>query len=333
MTLVGHTMTKKIILVTNKLPGEYFSRLESNYKVEIWDEDEAMPREKILKKFSSGNVVALVCSSGDRIDAEVIDASTTLKVIATVSVGFDHIDLKKCKERKIQVGYTPNVLTDAVAELAIGLLLATTRRILEANRMIMAGHWPTPWSDFYHKAGQIKDSTVGVVGGSGRVGQAILERLTVFRPGRLLYSDAFRRPEIEAKLNVTYTSLETLLKESDYVLLAVSLNEATFHLISSEQFDLMKPTAILINISRGAVVDQVALVEALRKKQIRSAGLDVLEKEPIDKNDPLLSMDNVVVLPHIGSATWPTRNEIIRLAAANIKAGLEDRPLPAPVPM
>lgn len=326
-------MTKKIILVTNKLPGEYFAKFELNYQVKIWPEDEAMPREKIIETLSSGNVVALVCSSGDRIDAEVIDATTTLKVIATVSAGFDHIDMEKCKQRKILVGYTPNVLTDAVAELAVGLLLATTRRMLEANRMIMAGEWPAPWSDFYHRAGQIKGSTVGVIGGAGRVGQAILERLSIFRPGRLLYSDAFRRPEIEAKLGVTYTSLEVLLKESDFVLLAVSLNEDTFHLIGSEQLGLMKSSAILINISRGTVVDQGALTEALHKGQIRGAGLDVLEKEPIDRDDPLLSMDNVVILPHIGSATWQTRGDIIRLAAANIEAGLEDRPLPAPVPM
>lgn len=322
------------ILVAIHLPKQLLADLEADYNVVMWSKEGTMPKENVLAEISKGNVVAIVCSSSTRIDRAFLDASQgTLKVVSTVSVGLDHIDIAECRRRGIVLGYTPDVLSDAVAELTLALLLATTRRLMLANRLAITGQWPPAWGSFYHTAGQIKNSIVGVIGGSGRVGQAIIKRLVAFEPSQVLYYGTTRRPDVETRLGCTFATLEELLTTSDFVIISVSLNANTRLLIGSDQLRLMKPTSTLVNISRGAVVDQSALTEALKSGQIRAAGLDVFEKEPIDPNDPLVSMDNVVILPHIGSATMETRTDMIRLGINNLKAALEGTPLPAPVPL
>lgn len=322
------------IVVAIHLPRQLLASLEGDYHVVAWPEEGTMPKEQVLAEISKGNVVAIVCSSSLRVDRALLEASgEALKVISTVSVGLDHIDVDECHRRGIILGYTPDVLSDAVAELTLALLLATTRRLMLANRLAITGQWPRAWGSFYHTAGQIKNSVVGVIGGSGRVGQAIIKRLNAFEPSRVLYHGTGRRPEVEAQLGCSFATLPELLATADFVIISVSLNAQTRRLIGAEQLGLMKPTATLVNISRGAVVDQAALTEALRAGTIRAAGLDVFEKEPIDPNDPLVSMDNVVILPHIGSATMETRTAMIELGIDNLKAALEGKPLPAPVPL
>lgn len=268
---------------------------------------------------------ALFCTLNDRIDEEVLDsAGPSLKVIGTMSVGYDHIDVEACRKRGIKIGYTRDVLTDSTAELTCALLLATSRRLFEANKEVYNGGWQA-WAPFWNLGRGLKNSTVGIVG-LGRIGLEVAKRLVPFKPARILYVS--RSDKTEAKdVNASRASFDQLLTESDFIVVTTALTPETKNLFDEDAFAKMKSTAIFINSSRGAICDQEALYNALKSRKILAAGLDVCTPEPIPLDSPLLTLPNLVMLPHIGSADIATRTEMSRITAANILAGLQGLPL------
>jgi glyoxylate reductase len=257
----------------------------------------------------------------------VFDAAPTLKAISTCSVGYEHIDVAEAAKRGIYVGYTPGVLTDATADLAFALLLAAARRIAEGDRYVRAGKWRVGFDLMFMLGQPVWEATLGIVG-FGRIGEAMARRAAGFRM-RVLYHDSQRHAAAdESPLNAEYRDFDDLLKASDFVSVHVPYSGETHHLIGERELKLMKPTAVLINTSRGSVVDEEALARALEAGWLAGAGLDVYEKEPLDAGSPLLRMENVTLAPHIGSATTPARSEMGRLTAENLLAALRgDAPI------
>ncbi len=272
-------------------------------------------REEIIRKIRDKQ--ALLCLPLERIDRKIIASATNLKVISTYSVGYDHIDVKFAGEHGIYVGYTPEVLTETTAELAFSLMLAVARRIAEGDRLIRSGRWHGRWTYEFMLGSDVHNKTIGIIG-MGRIGSALAGRCRGLGM-KILYHNRKRLPESkERELGAEYRNLEELLKESDYVSLNVPLGNDTHHLMDERKLRLMKPSAYLINTSRGQVVNERALVKALKQKWIGGVALDVFEEEPLPKNSPLLKFDNVVLTPHIGSATWETRARMAEVAATNI---------------
>jgi len=262
------------------------------------------------------------------LDAGLLDRAPRLKVISQMAVGYDNIDVAACSARGIKVGNTPGVLTETTADLAFALLMATARRIPEGDRAVRSGQWRT-WSPLYMAGQDVHHATLGIVG-MGRIGYEMARRATGFQM-RILYTDQRPNPAAEKDFGAKRVELTELLRESDFVSLHTPLLPETTRLIGAKELRLMKPTAILINTSRGPVVDQAALYEALRDGVIAAAGLDVFEVEPVPLDEPLLKLENVVVLPHIGSASIATRTKMAVIAADNLIAGLKGEPLPFPV--
>jgi glyoxylate reductase len=309
---------KEKVYVTRHLPAVALSELLQTCEVEIWDEEFPPPYETIV-----GNVrdkAGLLCLLTDRIDAGLMDAAPHLKVISQCAVGYDNIDVKAATGRGIPVGNTPGVLTDATADFAFTLLMAAARRVGEAIDYVHQGKWKT-WGLTLLLGQDIYGATLGLIG-MGRIGRAVAQRARGFDM-RVLYYDAVRQPDAEAELGVQYRELDDLLRESDFVSLHTSLTEETRGLIGERAFGLMKPTAILINTSRGPVVDPVALYEALRSGQIAYAALDVTEPEPLPADHRLLELNNLIVAPHIASATVTSRTKMALIAVRNLLAGLE----------
>ena len=271
-------------------------------------------------------VDGVYCLLTERIDGELLDAAgPQLKVVSTMSVGYDHVDLPALRARGVALGNTPGVLTETTADLALALLLAAARRLPEAWSAAKDGTWG-PWQPEWMTGRDVHGSTVGIVG-LGRIGAAVARRLLGFGC-RIVYSGPRPRPELAEPLGAAYLSFEQLLAESDFVSIHCPLNDATRHLFGAAAFAAMKPTAILINTSRGPVVDQEALYQALKRGQIAAAGLDVTTPEPLPVDHPLFSLPNCVVLPHIGSASIATRLQMALMAAENLIAGVEGKPLP-----
>ncbi|WP_068792642.1 2-hydroxyacid dehydrogenase [Brevibacillus laterosporus] len=309
--------TKPFVYVTRKVAEEAMNLLATIATVEVWDQEYPVPRDILLEKAKRSDGLYVMLS--DRIDREIIDAAPHLKVISTLAVGYDNIDLEACKEKGIVVTNTPDVLTDATADLTFGLLMAAGRRFIEANRVLMNGEWKT-WSPYFMAGQRIHGATIGIIG-MGRIGEAVAKRAAGFDM-RILYHNRSRRVEAEQTYGATYCSLPDLLCESDYVVLLTPLTEATKGLMGAEEFAMMKSTAVFINASRGATVDEEALYQALKQGTIWAAGLDVFGQEPIRTNHPLLSLPNVVALPHIGSATYETRDRMAMLVSENLVAVL-----------
>lgn len=275
----------------------------------------ALTKNDIIKKI--GDKDALLCILSDRIDNEVIDAAHNLKVISSYSVGYDHIDVEAATKRGIYVAYTPDVLTETTADLAFALVLTVARRIVEGDRLVRMGGWRHKWSYDFMLGSDVHGKTMGIVG-MGRIGSTLAKRASGFEM-RILYHNRKRLAyEEEGKLNAEYRQMTDLLKESDFVSIHLPLRRETYHLMNEQNLKFMKNSAYLINTSRGQVVDEKALIRALRKKWIAGAALDVFEKEPIAKDNPLLKLDNVVLVPHIGSATKETRGRMAQVAAMNI---------------
>ncbi|TMW53841.1 hypothetical protein DOY81_001126, partial [Sarcophaga bullata] len=302
--------------------------LRKKCKVTIWSEATPVPREELLKQVKGKD--ALFCALTDKIDAEIIAAAgPQLKCISTISVGYEHIDLETCKKNGIRVGYTPDVLTDATAELTLALLLSVNRRLFEANKEVYNGGWKS-WAPNWMCGQGLKGSRVGLFG-FGRIGQEIASRVLPFKPSLITYTTRTERPEAAKKFQASYVSFDEMLKESDFIIACCALTPETKEIFNETAFDAMKKNCIFINISRGGVVDQKALYEALKEKRIMAAGLDVTTPEPLPLDDPLLTLDNIVILPHIGSADINTRAEMSRITAANILAGLNDEKMLAEV--
>ncbi|KAL6479704.1 hypothetical protein MHYP_G00107370 [Metynnis hypsauchen] len=315
------------VFVTRRIPQEGLELLQraAVCTVSLWDSDEPVPRAELLKGVEGAH--GLLCLLSDQIDAEVLDAAgPNLKVISTMSVGFDHLAIDEIKKRGIRVGYTPDVLTDATAELTVALLLATARRLPEGIQEVKSGGWSS-WKPLWLCGYGLSGSTVGVIG-LGRIGLAISRRLKPFGVKRLLYSGRQPKPQAQ-EVDGEYVPLDSLLCESDFVVVSCALSPETQGLCDKAFFSKMKKTAVFINTSRGAVVNQEDLYEALTAGQIAAAGLDVTTPEPLPTDHPLLTLKNCVVLPHIGSATYSTRGIMAQLTANNLLAGLTGEAMPS----
>ncbi len=318
--------TKPKVFVTRKLPEIVREELIRHVDAEIWDFETPPPYEVILEKVRGKD--GLLCLLTDQIDAKVMNAGTQLKVISQIAVGFDNIDINEATARGIRVGNTPGVLTDATADLTFTLLLAAARRIGEGIDYVRQGKWTT-WGLTLLMGQEVYGKTLGLIG-LGRIGQAVAKRARGFDM-KILYTDRVRIKEVEDELGVEYRSLQELLQESDYVSLHVSLNDESRGLMGSQEFGLMKPSAVLINTARGPVVDQSALYEALKGGKIAYAALDVTDPEPLPPDYKLLSLPNIIIVPHIASATGATRTKMCLMAVQNLLAGLEGKKLPYPV--
>jgi glyoxylate/hydroxypyruvate reductase len=311
-------------LVTRNIPQAAIERVRSGCEVRQWESDEPIPRD-VLLEWARG-VDGIYCLLTERIDAALLDAAgPQLKVVSTMSVGYDHVDLAALRARGVALGNTPGVLTETTADLTLALLLATARRLPEAWSAAKDGTWG-PWQPEWMTGRDVHGSTVGIVG-LGRIGAAVARRLLGFGC-RILYSGPHPHPELADPLAAAYVPFEQLLAESDFVSIHCPLNDATRHLFRAATFKAMKRTAVLINTSRGPVVDQEALYLALASGQIAAAGLDVTTPEPLPLDHPLFTLANCVVLPHIGSASIATRLQMALMAAENLLAGVEGRVLP-----
>jgi glyoxylate reductase len=315
---------RKKVFVTRILPDAGQNKVTATCDADIWQGDMPPPYEILLEKIAG--VEGLLCMLTDRIDARLMDtAGRQLKVISQMAVGYNNIDVEAARVRGIRVGNTPGVLTDATADLTFALLLAAARRIVEGVEYIRAGRWQT-WQPTTLLGHELRNSTLGIIG-LGRIGKAVAERASGFKMRILAYSRNLT-PEDAASVNATPVDLETLLRESDFVSLHVPQNETTHHLINRDTLAQMQSTAILINTARGGIVDEAALIDALLRGIIGGAALDVTDPEPVLLDNPLLNLPNVIVVPHIGSATVHTRNLMASMAADNLLAGLEGRDLP-----
>ncbi|KAK9718633.1 D-isomer specific 2-hydroxyacid dehydrogenase, catalytic domain [Popillia japonica] len=317
-------MSRPKVYVTRKINAEALNLLKKDCEVISWTESSPVPREELLKNVS--DVDALFCVITDKIDKELLDKAKKLKVLSTMSVGYDHLEIDEIKSRNIKVGYTPNILTDATAELTVALLLATSRRLLHANHAARTGDW-TAWAPFWMCGQGLTGSTVGIVG-FGRIGQEIGKRLKPFKVKRILYQNRSAKDQQAQEIGAERVSFDELLKESDFVIVTIALAPETAKMFNEDAFRKMKPTSVFINTSRGDVVDQDALIKALQNKTIWAAGLDVMTPEPLPLSSPLFKLDNCVILPHIGSATTDTRENMTLLTAKNIIAGLKNEKMP-----
>lgn len=310
------------VYVTRKMIAPGMEMIRS-LDVVVHEGDGPPSREELLRNVKGKD--GLVCYVSDRIDREVLDGAADLKVISTFSVGLEHIDVGEATKRGIYVGYTPGVLTDATADLAFALLLGAARRIIEAERLLRQRRSGVVWSPEMLLGRDLPGKTLGIIG-LGRIGKAVARRARGFDM-QILYTDGARLPDEEEKaLGVSYVSLEELLKASDFVTIHTPLTETTRHLMNEERLGLMKPTAYLINTSRGGTVDERALVKALKEGWIEGAALDVYEKEPVDDDNPLFDLDNVLMVPHIGSATREARSRMAEITATNLLNVLRGEP-------
>jgi glyoxylate reductase len=316
-------MSQPKIFITRRLPTN-LEQLQQVASVEVWTERQPPPYEVLLEKVKG--IDGLLCLLTDRIDRQLLETGTSLKVISQMAVGYDNIDISAATARQIPVGHTPGVLTDATADFAWALLMAAARRVVEGDRFTRAGEWRT-WEPDLLLGPDVTGATLGIVG-FGRIGQAIARRAKGFEM-RILYASRHRcEPELEQSLGVEFTQFDRLLCESDFVTIHTPLSDETYHLFSDRQFELMKPSAILINTARGGVVDPDALYRALSSSQIAGAALDVTEPEPISMDSPLLTLDNLIIAPHIGSASRQTRTKMANMAIENLMAGLRGDRLP-----
>ncbi|MGQ0848295.1 MAG: 2-hydroxyacid dehydrogenase [Actinomycetota bacterium] len=306
-------------VVTGPLPEEAMAALPPGGR---WQTPGPIPMERDDLLTRMGTARGLLCFLVDLIDLELLDAAPALEAISQVSVGVDNIDVAACTARGIPVGHTPDVLTETTADTALALLLAVIRRLPEGQALVREGRWGR-WSLDLLTGSDLHHSTVGIVG-LGRIGLAVASRLSGFSC-RLLYTGPRRRPHLEAEWRIGFRSLEELLTESDHVILAAPLNEETRSLIDRRALALMKPTATLINIARGGLVDTAALAEALQSGIIARAGLDVTDPEPLPADHPLVALPNCLIIPHLGSASESTRAQMATRAAFNLAAGLEGR--------
>lgn len=271
------------------------------------------------------DIAALYTYGHPRVDGPLLDRLPRLRVVSNYGVGVDHIDLRAAAERKIPVGNTPGILDGATADMGFALLLAAGRRIVYGDKYARSPEF-LRYDPGYMLGREVHSSTLGIIG-MGRIGRQVARRALGFDM-RVQYNNRTRRPEVEAELGVRYSSLEDLLRTSDYVMLCCPLTDDTRGIINRTTLRLMKPTSILINIARGPVVDTDALTEALTDNRIAHAGLDVTDPEPLPRGHPLLSLDNVTVVPHLGSATHETRRRMAELSVDNLIAGLAGKPLP-----
>jgi glyoxylate reductase len=309
------------VLVTRGVPEPVRAHLAGRCRLEVWEGEGVMPRAELLDRVAGK--AGLVTMLTDRVDGELLDrAGAGLRVVANFAVGYDNLDLDACTARGVLATNTPDVVTEATADLAWALLLASARRVAEGDRFLRARR-PWIWGPTFLLGFEVHGKTLGVIG-LGRIGRAVARRAAGF--GMPVVYTARQRlpPTEEADLGVAWRALDELLAEADFVTVHIGLSPATRHLIGAEQLARMKPTAVLVNTARGPIVDEAALVAALRAGELGAAGLDVFEREP-EVHPGLLELDNVTIVPHLGTATLETRVAMGMTAAANLLAALDGR--------
>jgi glyoxylate reductase len=305
-------MSKKRVYITRPIQDEAIVLLKENFDVTMNHEDRVVDRDELMGAVE--NVDALLCLINDNVDREIINRAAGVKIIANYGVGYNNIDVREASRKGIIVTNTPDVLTDATADLAWGLLLAAARRIVESDRFTREGKYKS-WSPTLLLGRSVAGKTLGIIG-AGRIGKAVAKRSIGFDM-KVLYHNRNRDDNMEKEFNAEWTDMETLIRKADFISLHVPLTDQTHHMIGAREFETMKDTAILINTSRGPVVDEKALVNALRQRLIWGAGLDVYEREP-QIEEGLNDLDNVVLASHIGSATVEARTSMAMMAARNI---------------
>jgi glyoxylate reductase len=317
------------VFVARRIPDEGLEAVRAACDLDLWEDDLPPPRDELLRRVAGVDGVLTLLT--DRVDDEFLDAAGPgLRVVSNYAVGFDNIDVAACARRGIPVGNTPGVLTETTADLAWTLLMAAARRVPEGDRYVRAGSWKT-WGPLLLLGPDVHGATIGIVG-FGRIGQAVARRARGFGM-EILYHDLTPLPaEVTEPLGATYLPLEELLPRSDFVSLHVNLSPQTRHLINAETLAWMRPTAVLVNTSRGPVIDQVALADALDQRTIFAAALDVTDPEPIPMDDRLVGRDDCLIVPHIASASRATRGKMAEMAAANLLAGVRGETLPTEVP-
>ncbi|MDQ7794239.1 MAG: D-glycerate dehydrogenase [bacterium] len=316
----------KRVYLTRRLPEEAGQRLAQAVELEIWPGEVPPPREELVRGLEQAD--GLLCLLTDQVDASLMDAAPRLKVISLCAVGYNNVDVPAATQRGILVTNTPGVLTETTADLAFALILAVARRLVEGDRFTRSGAWQA-WDPGLLLGQDVHGACLGLVG-LGRIGQAVARRAQGFAM-EVIYASTSRKPAVEEALGVRPATLTELLARADFVSLHVPLTAATRGLIGREELARMKPTAFLINTSRGEVVDEEALYAALAARALHGAGLDVFHREPVDPGHPLLTLDNVVALPHLGSATGATRTRMAQLAVDNLLLALSGRQPPHPV--
>ncbi len=310
------------VFVTSPMVGNALERLAREVEVDLWT-GEGQPDADAMRTRLQ-HCEGLLCLLTDRVDATLIDACSKLRAVTSCSVGLDHVDIKALSARKIPLGYTPGVLVETTADLAFALLLSSARRIVEADRFVRDGHW-TParkWQPDMLVGRDLSGATLGIVG-LGEIGQAVARRARGFGMRIVSWTRSGRTSE-----GVEAVSLDTLLTESDFVSLHLALTPETRNLIDEQAIARMKPGAVVINTARGGIVDETALAMALQEGRLAGAGLDVFEQEPVPLTNPLLALSNVIVAPHIGSASIATRTKMAELCVDNLLAGLAGKPMP-----
>lgn len=310
---------KPKIYITRKLPDLVVDKLKNAFDVRMWEkEEEPVPREILEKEVQE--IEGLYCLLTESIDRDLLNLAHSLKIVSNMAVGYNNIDVAAATEKGIMVTNTPGVLTETTADLTFALLMASARRLVEASDYLRAGSWKT-WSPMQLTGQDIYGATMGIFG-LGRIGEALVKRARGFDMN-ILYHNRSRKPDVEEQLGIQYVSKEALLRKSDFVCVLTPYTQETVNYIGVKELSIMKPNAILINTARGGIVNEEALYHALKRGQIWGAGLDVFEEEPVGTDHPLLSLPNVVALPHIGSASYNTRLKMALLAAENLIQGLQ----------
>ncbi len=312
-------MYKPRVYVTRQIFPDALDLIEKTAELEVWVDDEPPTPDQLREALAEAD--GALINVMDRIDAPLMDAAPNLKVLSQVAVGLDNIDIPEATKRGILLGYTPGVLAKATADLAFALLLAAARRVVESDKWVRGGNWKIAHHPMFWLGSEVNGSTLGIIG-LGGIGLETAKRGLGFDM-KVIYHSRTRKPDLEAEYGFEYAEPELVLANSDFLSLHVPLTAETHHYIGTKQLKMMKPTAILVNMSRGPVVDTNALYKALTKGWIAGAGLDVFDPEPIPVDHRILSLDNVVVLPHIGSASNRSRREMCLLSARNLVAGLK----------
>ncbi|MEX0818601.1 MAG: D-glycerate dehydrogenase [Pirellulaceae bacterium] len=312
------------VFVTREIPAAGLEKVVAACNADVWPEHLPPSRDELLKRIAGCEGVLTLLT--EKVDAEFMDAAgPQLKVISNFAVGFNNIDIQEATRRGIRVGNTPDVLTDATADMAFALLISASRRIVESQDYIRAGKWQT-WEPLGHIGVDLIGRTVGIVG-MGRIGFAMAKRCHGGFGMKVLYHDKYRNEKAEQELGAQQVDVDTLLQESDFVSVHTDLNETTKGMFNAAAFRKMKNTAVFINSARGPIHHQQDLHDALKSGEIFAAGLDVTDPEPIPMDDPLLTLPNCVIAPHIASATVSSRNGMAEIAADNLMAGLKGEPL------
>lgn len=316
-------MPKPKVFVTRVIPDAGLSKVRQECDAEVWTEPLPPPADVLKRKIA--DCEGLLCLLTDKIDAPLLAAAPQLKVLSNYAVGFNNIDIPAATARGIPVGNTPGVLTDATADMAFALLISAARRIVESQRYAAEGHWKT-WEPMGHIGQDLAGHTLGVVG-MGRIGAALAQRCRGGWNMQVLYHDQRTNEQAERDLGAKRVELDELLARSDFISVHADLNDSTRGMFNTAAFAKMKPTAVFVNTARGPLVVEADLVEALRTGRIFAAGLDVTDPEPPAVNNPLLTLPNCIVAPHIASATVASRNAMAEIAADNLIAGLRGQPL------